>query len=298
MNYLENAPRLENKKLRIAIVTNGTAITGSECDVKAYMEAIAMVYKSTADLDAYGIELNTRNILEIKNNIVSLQQDFGAVMIAGIKAPDCYQLLNMVKQELTIPVILEITGVAVAIGAAILNVSKRNNKLINEMHFLCLGSNELKKAVLQQLFLLGADPSLMISCRKGGFEYAAYSSNATDMMIVFDFQYEHIRRITVSLPPNPVLIFLNRNLNRHIPELEKIRPDAVIISFDSTQKSDIGAVLTCPYLLRIALDQKLKRITPEMLKSASVSLADFAQSNRLLPEIMGRRSRSMIDQPK
>ncbi|NLL12776.1 MAG: hypothetical protein GX267_05180 [Fibrobacter sp.] len=293
MNHSENAYRFESNNNKIAVVTNGTAIDTMEYSVKTYMEAIAEVYKS-AGLDIFGIELNTRNLLEIKNSIVSLQQDFGAVLIAGIKAPGCYQLLNMVKQELTIPVILEVTGVAVAIGATILNISKDKNKLLNEMRFLCLGCNELKRAVLEQLFLIGADPSLVVSCRKGGFEYAAYASHFSDIVMVFDFQYEHIKRIAMELPSNPVLMLLSHNLSDHISKLAKVRPDAFIIPYDSIQSESIEAALSGPYLLRNAIDQKLKKITPDMLKSASMSLVEFAQSNRLLPELMDWRSKSVF----
>ena len=65
MNHSENAYRFESNNNKIAVVTNGTAIDTMEYSVKTYMEAIAEVYKS-AGLDIFGIELNTRNLLEIK----------------------------------------------------------------------------------------------------------------------------------------------------------------------------------------------------------------------------------------
>lgn len=276
MNKSEIEHRFESKR-KIAVVTNGTATTGLEQSLKNYTEPVTDLFKSKTDLDFFNIKLDTRNLQEIKNNIVSLQQDYNAVVIAGVKAPGCYQLLSMVTKELTIPVIMELTGVAVATGAAIINVSKLIKKPLDEMRFLCLGCNELKKAVLQQLFLLGANPSLMVSCRKGGFDYAAYGSTFAEIVVVFDFKYEHIRLITMELPSNPVLIILNKNLNAYIPEIVKIRSDAVVIPYLSNQKDGIGAVSACHYLLRTALEKEVKRITPDMHKSASVSLADFVQ---------------------
>lgn len=294
MNFTKSA-WFESKN-KIAVVTNGTAIDGKGQSVKGYFEDISVIYRTAADLDIFGIELNTQNLLEIKNRIASIQQDFEAILIAGIKAPDCYQLLNMVKQELTIPVILDITGIAVATGAALLKISQHKKKLLNEIRFLSLGCNELKQAVLEQLFLLGAEPSLMVSCKKGGFEYAAYASNFTDIMIVFDFQYEHIQLITMELPDDPVVILLNRNLNCYIPELTRMRPDVTVIPFEADQNSGIDVSLACPYLLRSALDQKINRISPDFLVSASVSMAANTQSDPLSTEITDNRYNLMIDQ--
>lgn len=305
MNIPENEFQFDCNAKQIAAVTNERANWLGKINpytTETYIKKISSVYKSAADLEIFNIELNTGNLHEIEKTIVCLQSSFSGVLLTGINNPACYQLQNLLKQEMTIPVISETTGIAVALGAVILNATKIKKKQLNEMRFLSLGSNLLKISALQHLFLLGADPSMMFSSKNGGFEYASYASMFTDVLIVFDFQIDYIRRIVMELPAKPILVFLNRNLIDYISGINKLRPDALIITLDSTRKNGLDAALSCPYLLRAAMDQMSKHITPAMLKSASISLADLlslksvTETNRLLPDIMDKRLKSIIDQ--
>ncbi len=304
MKIPENILQFDCNVKQIAAVTNERANWLGKITpytTETYIREISSVYKSAADLEIFNIELNTGNLQEIKKTIVCLQSSFSGVLLTGINNPACYQLQNLLRGEMTIPVISEVTGIAVALGAAVLNVTKIKKKSLNEMRFLSLGNNVLKIAALQQLFLLGADPSMMFSSKNGGFEYASYASMFTDLLIVFDFQIDYIRRIVMELPAKPILFFLNRNLNHYIPSIVKFRPDALIITLDSKRKNSLNAALSCPYLLRAAMDQKSKHITSAMLKSASVSLAGLLSSksvtetNRLLPDVEDKRLKLILD---
>lgn len=291
--------RYTSKGRLIAAITNGTAIPGlgniGPHAAKPYMEALSAVYKTVADIDLFDIELSTTDDKELLEAITSLEPTFGGVLVVGIKAPNCYTLLSKLKQRLSIPVMLESAGVAIAVCAAILNGSKIKTKPINDMRFICVGKSDLKKAVLQQLFSLGIDPGLLFSSKNATVGYGFHAIAYSDVLVIFNGQSEDVLAALKQMLSDPLLVLLDKSLISDIPSFYSARPDTIVVPLDPLLKNGLDAALSCPHILRSALDNRRTRISTDSLKAEAISLANrvgiqsIVKDRKVLPEIMDHK---------
>ncbi|MTK63232.1 MAG: NADP-dependent malic enzyme, partial [Methanobacterium sp.] len=103
----EEAYRLTMKRNAVAIVTDGSAVSGlgdvGPLAALPVMEGKALLFKRFADIDAFPICLATQDIDEIVRTVGLLQPSFGGVMLEDIAAPRCFEIEERLKMRLGIP---------------------------------------------------------------------------------------------------------------------------------------------------------------------------------------------------
>lgn len=302
-----NAYRYTNKGNLVAVVTNGTAVPGlgdiGPHAAKPFMESLVSVYKTVADLDLFDLEISSNDPDEFVMALNAFQPSFGGILVVGIKAPDCYHIGSLAKQRQSIPVLLESTGVAVAMGAAVLNISRLLGKSLEQLRFSCIGKNELKKAFLKHLSLLGINSKSIDLYKSDSLEFGMLLSRDYDVLIFFEDQPEFILKGFKELKGNPLIILANKKLSEIVPVLEKIKPDAIIVPFDPILKNGIDGALSCPYLLRHAMNNRFPCISAKMLISATYAIANAVNLEELTrtenpiicPEIMNNNLYPIFD---
>src|SRR5690606_5418770 len=110
----------------VAVISNGTAVLGLG-DIgphagKPVMEGKGVLFKKFADSDVCDIEIDARSVGEMVRVIKALEPTFGGINLEDIKSPECFELEERLKAEMSIPVFHDDQhGTAIISGAALIN---------------------------------------------------------------------------------------------------------------------------------------------------------------------------------
>ena len=88
----------------VAVVTNGTRVLGlgniGPLAAKPVMEGKAILFKRLADIDVFDLEVNSENPEDVIKVCQLLEPTFGGINLEDIKAPECVQIEETLRQSL------------------------------------------------------------------------------------------------------------------------------------------------------------------------------------------------------
>ncbi|MCU0400503.1 MAG: NADP-dependent malic enzyme, partial [Algoriphagus sp.] len=122
----ENIYKYTSKGNLVAVISNGTAVLGLG-DIgpeasKPVMEGKGVLFKKFAGIDVFDLEVNEKDPKKLIEIIRSLEPTFGGINLEDIKAPECFEIEQTLKQQMKIPVMHDDQhGTAIISGAALLN---------------------------------------------------------------------------------------------------------------------------------------------------------------------------------
>ncbi len=116
--------QLTIKRNTVAVVTDGTAVLGlgdiGPLGAAPVMEGKCMLFKQFANIDAFPICLDTKDVDEIVETVVRIAPIFGGINLEDISAPRCFEIERRLQERLDIPVMHDDQhGTAVVILAAL-----------------------------------------------------------------------------------------------------------------------------------------------------------------------------------
>lgn len=158
----------------VAVVTDGTAVLGlgdigPEASLPV-MEGKALLLKRFANIDAFPICLNTKNVDEIVNIVKAISPTFGAINLEDISAPRCFEVERRLREECDIPVFHDDQhGTAIVVGAGLINSLKVVDKKMSEVKIVVNGAGAAGIAIVKLLVELGFDHIVM--CDSKGIIY-------------------------------------------------------------------------------------------------------------------------------
>ena len=92
----------------VAVISDGTAVLGlgdiGPLASLPVMEGKCVLFKEFADVDAFPIVLDTKNVDEIVETIVRISPSLGGINLEDISAPRCFEIERKLKERLDIPV--------------------------------------------------------------------------------------------------------------------------------------------------------------------------------------------------
>ena len=92
----------------VAVISDGTAVLGlgdiGPLASLPVMEGKSILFKEFADVDAFPIVLDTKNVDEIVETVVRIAPTLGGVNLEDISAPRCFEIEKRLKERLNIPV--------------------------------------------------------------------------------------------------------------------------------------------------------------------------------------------------
>ncbi|NWP24143.1 NADP-dependent malic enzyme, partial [Escherichia coli] len=78
--------------------------------------------KKFADIDVFDIEIDAQEINKIVDVVAALEPTFGGINLEDIKAPECFDVEEILRSKMNIPVFHDDQhGTAIIVAAAILN---------------------------------------------------------------------------------------------------------------------------------------------------------------------------------
>ena len=113
----------------VAVISDGTAVLGlgdiGPLASLPVMEGKCVLFKEFADVDAFPIVLDTKNVDEIVETIVRISPSLGGINLEDISAPRCFEIERKLKERLDIPVFNDDQhGTAVVVLSGIINALK------------------------------------------------------------------------------------------------------------------------------------------------------------------------------
>src|SRR3954453_2963800 len=145
----------------VAVISNGTAVLGlgaiGALASKPVMEGKAVLFKKFAGIDVFDIEIDETDPKKFIEVVRPLEPTFGGINLEDIKAPECFEIEEALRERMKIPVFHDDQhGTAIIVGAAVLNGLELSGKKIDEVKICTSGAGAAAIACLNMLIALGA----------------------------------------------------------------------------------------------------------------------------------------------
>jgi malate dehydrogenase (oxaloacetate-decarboxylating) len=168
----ETSYDLSNRANLVAVVSDSTRVLGDgDCTPSGglgVMEGKAFLMKYLGGFDAVALcvdskDKNGKNDPEKIIDFVKMcQHSFGAVNLEDISQPNCYRVLDALREECDIPVWHDdAQGTACVTLAGLINALKLVKKKISEVNIVLLGAGASNTTIARLLITDGADPKKM-----------------------------------------------------------------------------------------------------------------------------------------
>ena len=291
----------------VAVISNGSAILGlgdrGPLASKPVMEGKGVLFKKFADVDVFDIEITSQSADEIIEVCKALAPTFGGINLEDIKAPECFEIEERLKEELDIPIFHDDQhGTAIISGAALLNALEVTGKSIESIKVVINGAGASAIATGKFFKALGvaAENLLMLDSRgvihhqreEGMNQYKSEFAIPThvrtlhealegaDVLVGLSIAGSVTQDMIQGMGPNPMLFVLANPTPEIMPELAlEVRPDAIIGTGRSDYVNQVNNVLGFPFIFRGALDVYATGINEEMKLAAARALAALAHED-------------------
>ena len=309
----ENIYKYTAKGNLVAVISNGTAVLGLG-DIgpeasKPVMEGKGVLFKKFAGIDVFDLEIDEKDPKKLIQIIKSLEPTFGGINLEDIKAPECFEIEQTLKQQMKIPVMHDDQhGTAIISGAALMNGLEIVEKKIDEIKLVVSGAGAAAISCVRFYVSLGVKKENIIVCDKDGV-IRTDRPGLTDIHADFatDQDIHHIQEalpgadvflglsagniitqeMIKSMAPNPI-VFALANPDPEISYDLAIaaRKDVIMATGRSDHPNQVNNVLGFPYIFRGALDVRATVINEDMKLAAAKAIAKLAKEP--VPEIVNK----------
>jgi len=291
----------------VAVISDGTAVLGlgniGPLAAKPVMEGKGILFKTFAGIDVFDIEIKSSSPTEFINAVRTLEPTFGGINLEDIKAPECFEIEERLKNEMNIPVFHDDQhGTAIVSGAALINACVIINKKLSEIKIVINGAGAAAISCAKIFVNLGVIKENILMCDSSGVIYKGRESgmnkykeefaiatekrtlsdalNGADVFIGLSVAGAVTGEMLKQMNNDP-LIFAMANPDPEItPERARLaRPDAIIATGRSDYPNQVNNVLGFPSIFRGALDTRATQINEEMKLAACHALARLARED-------------------
>ena len=295
----------------VAVISDGTAVLGlgdiGPLASLPVMEGKSILFKEFADVDAFPIVLDTKEVNEIVDTIVRIAPTLGGINLEDISAPRCFEIEKKLKEKLNIPVFHDDQhGTAIIVLSGLINALKIVNKNIEDLKIVVNGAGSAGTAITKLLLSYGAK-NIVICDRDGALNRNTTYSNK---------YFEELSKITNPNNESGILKDVIKNADVFIgvsaPNIvskemvSSMNDDSIIFAMANptpeifpddareagakvigTGRSDfpnqINNVLAFPGIFRGALDVRATEINEEMKIAAAYAIANSVSKEELNP---------------
>ena len=291
----------------VAVVSNGTAVLGlgniGPAAGKPVMEGKGVLFKRFADIDVFDLEVGSKDPKEVIRFCQLLEPTFGGINLEDIKAPECFEIEETLRQTMSIPVMHDDQhGTAIISGAALLNALEIAGKDIGQVRVVFSGAGASGIACAEHYIRLGVKRENVILCDSKGVVYegreegmnpykARLASKTTARTLADALKGADVfaglsipgclTQEMIRLMADRPIVFAMAN---PIPEIsyedaKAARPDVILATGRSDYPNQVNNVLGFPFIFRGALDVRAKTINHEMEIAATRALAALARED-------------------
>jgi len=310
---------LTNRSNQIAIVSDGTAVLGlgdigPEAAIPV-MEGKSVIFKEFAGIDAIPLCIKTKKEEEIINFCKIIEPSFAGINLEDISAPRCFNILEKLEKELSIPVFHDDQdGTAIVTLAALINACRVSGKVFKDLKIVINGagaagisiarlllSEKIKDIILvdsigvvyrgrEKLNLIKKEISKKTNNKiiKGGLEEALIGA---DVFIGVSRPNLVDKKMIESMNKDPIIFAMANPIPEIMPKIAKRAGAYIVGTGRSDFPNQINNALVFPGIFRGLLDGKIKKVSLEMKKSAALAIAYSIKpsANKILPLITDKK---------
>ena len=319
----EQSWQLTNRANTVAIVSDGSAVlglgrTGPEAGMPV-MEGKSVIFKKFAGVDAYPLCINSSGVEDIISFCRSIEPSVGGINLEDISSPSCFEVLEILERELTVPVFHDDQdGTAIVTLAALINACRVTGRKIEDLKVVMNGAGAAGIAIARLLLRYGVK-DIRVLDRTGLLSPEREGLNKFKREIALQTNKEKLKgRLEEALPGTDVLIGVSEGGIATKDMIRSMNPEPIVFAMANptpeiwpkkakeagavivgTGRSDysnqINNALVFPGIFRGLLDSRVRKVTPEMKIEAAWALAhvlDNPSKNRILPRVTDR---SVVD---
>ena len=310
----------------VGVVSDSTRVLGDGDVTPAgglgVMEGKALLMKYLGGIDAVPICMDSRN-KDGKNDpdamiefVQRIQHTFGAINLEDISQPNCYKVLDVLRESCDIPVWHDDQqGTASVTLAGLLNALKLAGKKIEDCRMVFYGAGSANTTCLRLIVTAGADPKKIVMFDSKGSLSTEREDIKADTRFYRKWEIcektnpEHFKDIPTAIKGADVLISL-AICGPGVVKPEWIRsmaPKAIVFCCANPvpeiypyEAKEAGAFIVAtgrgdfpnqvnnsvgfPGILKGALIVRARKITDNMAIAASRALAEFAEKRGINPD--------------
>ncbi len=296
----------------VAVISNGTAVLGlgdiGALSGKPVMEGKGLLFKIYAGIDVFDIEVNEKDPEKFIEAVKAIAPTFGGINLEDIKAPECFEIEQRLKEELDIPVMHDDQhGTAIISSAGLINALEVAGKRIEDVKIVVNGAGASAVSCTKLYISLGARlENIVMLDSKGVISKARTDLN--EQKKYFATSRTDIHTLAEAIKGADVFLGLSKGnvltqdmvrsmakspivfaLANPIPEISyedamTSRPDVLMATGRSDYPNQINNVIGFPYIFRGALDTQAKAINEEMKLAAVRAIADLAK--QAVPDVV------------
>jgi malate dehydrogenase (oxaloacetate-decarboxylating) len=317
---------LSNRSNMVAVVSDSTRVLGDgDCTPPGglgVMEGKAFLMKYLGGIDAIPLCIDSKNDIgendpkKIIEFVKMVQHSFGAVNLEDISQPNCYEVLDTLREACNIPVWHDdAQGTACVTLAGLINALKLVNKSISNVKIVMIGAGASNTTIARLLITDGANPNKIIMFdTKGGLHknrsdiqkdkrfYHKWelclntnpecinniedAIKGADVLIALSTPGpDSVKKEWIKSMANKAIVFACAN---PVPEIYPYAAKEAGAYIVATGRGDfpnqVNNSVGFPGILKGALLVKAKKITDNMAISAAHSLASFAEKRGINPD--------------
>ncbi len=292
-----------------AVITDGTAVLGlgdiGPVAGMPVMEGKCALFKAFADVDAFPLCVNTKDVDEFVETVYNISGSFGGINLEDIAAPRCFEIERKLKEKCDIPIFHDDQhGTAVITLAGLTNALKVVGKKKEDVKIVTSGAGAAAIAIVKLLLSAGFKNVIMTD-RTGAIYEGREKLNwiKEEMAKVTNLEKKEGKLadviagadvfIGVSAPGTlttemvktmnkDAIIFACANPTPEIfPDDAKAGGAKVIATGRSDYPNQINNVLAFPGIFRGTFDVRAKDINEEMKMAAAAALAGLISDEEL-----------------
>jgi malate dehydrogenase (oxaloacetate-decarboxylating) len=317
---------LTNRGNYVAVVSDSTRVLGDgDCTPPGglgVMEGKAFLMKYLGGIDATALCIDSRNERgehdpdKIIAFVKMVQPSFGAINLEDISQPNCYKVLDTLREECEIPVWHDdAQGTACVTLAALINALKIADKQLSEVKIVFLGAGASNTTVARIIIAAGGSPENMIMFDSKGSLHKDREDIKVDPRFYRKWELceqmnpKKIKNFGEAIKGADVLIALSQpDPNAVRPEWVSSMAEKAIVFACANPVPEIfphvakqaGAYITAtgrgdfpnqvnnslgfPGILKGTLLVRAKKITDGMAIAAAYSIAKFAENRGIHPD--------------
>ena len=288
----------------VAVISNGTAVLGlgnigPEAS-KPVMEGKGLLFKIFADIDVFDIEVDATDVDKFVETVKAISPTFGGINLEDIKAPECFEIENRLKQDLDIPIMHDDQhGTAIISSAALLNALEIAKKKIEKVKVVVNGAGASAISCAMLYVALGVKKENIIMLDSKGVisnkredltdEKQFFSTNRrvetledtmknADVFLGLSKGGIVSKEMIMSMAIRPIVFALaNPDPEISYKDAMECRDDIIMATGRSDHPNQVNNVLGFPYIFRGAMDVRATEINENMKLAAVKAIAKLAK---------------------
>jgi malate dehydrogenase (oxaloacetate-decarboxylating) len=322
----DTAYDLSNKGNYVAVVSDSTRVLGDgDCTPPGglgVMEGKSFLMKYLGGIDATALCIDSRNDQgehdpdKIIDFVKMAQPSFGAVNLEDISQPNCYKVLDTLREECDIPVWHDdAQGTACVTLAGLINAVKLADKKMEDVRIVFLGAGASNATIARIVIQAGANPANIVIFDSKGSLHAGRKDIEADRRFYRKWELcqktnpDKIETFSEAMTGADVLIALSKpGPDTVSPEdIKRMAPKSIVFACANPvpeiypyAAKEAGAFIVAtgrgdfpnqvnnsvgfPGILKGALLVRAKGISDGMAIAAARSLAKYAEDRGITPD--------------